>query len=68
MMFDLKLSKDELKVYAWSLGSDCPLFINDMPQYAEGRGELLSPINIDLKGKYLLLVRPGIHVSSKGAY
>ncbi len=68
MMFDLKLSKDELKAYALSLGSDCPLFINDMTQYAEGRGELLSPMNIDLKGKYLLLVYPGIHVSSKDAY
>jgi len=68
MIFDLKLSKDELKAYALSLGSDCPLFINDMTQYAEGRGELLSPMNIDLKGKYLLLVYPGIHVSSKDAY
>ena len=43
------------------------LFI-DNPQYGEGRGELLSPVNIDLTGKYLLLVYPGIHVSSKGAY
>lgn len=67
-MFDLKLSKDELKAYALSLGSDCPLFINDMPQYAEGRGEELSPVNIDLTGKYLLLVHPGIHISSKDAY
>ena len=68
MMFDLKLSNDELKAFALILGSDCPLFIDKNPQYGEGRGEVLSPVNIDLTGKYLLLVYPGIHVSSKGAY
>ena len=67
-MFDLKLSNDELKAFALILGSDCPLFIDNNPQYGEGRGEVLSPVNIDLTGKYLLLVYPGIHVSSKGAY
>ena len=67
-MFDLKLSNDELKAFALILGSDCPLFIDNNPQYGEGRGEVLSPVNIDLTGKYLLLVYPGIHVSSKGAF
>ena len=67
-MFDLKLSNDELKAFALILGSDCPLFIDNNPQYGEGRGELLSFVNIDLTGKYLLLVYPGIHVSSKGAF
>ena len=68
IIFDLKLSNDELKAFALILGSDCPLFIDDNPQYGEGRGEILSSVNIDLKGKYLLLVHPSIHVSSKGAY
>ena len=63
-----ELSNDELKAFALILGSDCPLFIDNNPQYGEGRGEVLSPVNIDLTGKYLLLVYPGIHVSSKGAY
>ncbi len=67
-MFDLKLSNEELKAFALVLGSDCPSFIDDKPQYGEGRGEVLSPANIDLSGKYLLLVHPGIHVSSKDAY
>ena len=56
-MFDLKLSNDELKAFALILGSDCPLFIDDKPQYAEGRGELLSSVNINLTGKYLLQKR-----------
>ena len=67
-MFDLKLSNDELKDFALILGSDCPLFIDAKPQYGEGRGELLSSVNIDLTGKHILLVHPGIHVSSKNAY
>jgi len=67
-MFDLKLSNKELKAFALILGSDCPLFIENKPKYAEGRGEVLSSVNIDLTGKYLLLIYPGIHVSSKGAY
>ena len=68
MMFNLKLSNDELKALALILGSDCPLFINHNPQYGEGRGEVLSHVDIDLSGKYLLLIHPGIHVSSKSAY
>ena len=67
-MFDLKLSNDELKAFALILGSDCPLFIDNSPQYGEGRGEVLSPVNIDLTGKYLMLVHPGIHISSTDAY
>ena len=67
-MFDLKLSNDELKYFALKLGSDCPLFIYDKPQYAEGRGELLSFVNIDLTGKYMLLIYPGINISSSVAF
>ena len=67
-IFDLKLSNDELKAFALILGSDCPLFIDNKPQYAEGRGDLLSSVNIDLTGKYLLLIHPGIHISSSDAY
>ena len=53
-MFDLKLSNDELKAFALILGSDCPLFIDNNPQYGEGRGEVLSPVNIDLTGKIFI--------------
>ena len=45
-LFDLKISANKLMEYALELGSDCPLFIHDYPQYAVGRGELLEPISI----------------------
>jgi 4-diphosphocytidyl-2-C-methyl-D-erythritol kinase len=34
----------------------------------QGRGELLSPISISLKGYYLILLKPPIHISTKTAF
>tara|TARA_B110000467_G_scaffold125244_1_gene117617 strand:+ start:306 stop:1118 length:813 start_codon:yes stop_codon:yes gene_type:complete len=67
-LFDLKISETKLMDYAIELGSDCPFFIRDYPQYAEGRGEVLEPIEIDLKGKHLLIINPNIHISTKEAF
>ena len=67
-LFDLKISEDRLKELALDLGSDCPLFLTNKVQYAEGRGEFLSEIDVSLKGKYLLLVYPKIHISTALAY
>jgi 4-diphosphocytidyl-2-C-methyl-D-erythritol kinase len=67
-LFELNLSKDVLRSYAAELGSDCPLFVETFPQFAEGRGELLSPISINLSGYYLRLINIGIHISTKEAF
>ncbi|HZY80827.1 MAG TPA: 4-(cytidine 5'-diphospho)-2-C-methyl-D-erythritol kinase [Cyclobacteriaceae bacterium] len=67
-VFDLKLSKETLKEYASRLGSDCAFFIDDGPMMGTGRGEILTPVKIDLKGKYLALVKPEVHVSTAQAY
>ncbi len=67
-LFNLQLSSNKLMEYALLLGSDCPLFINDNTQYAEGRGDLLEPIELSLKGKYLIIINPGIHISTKEAF
>ena len=42
-MFDLKLSNKELKAFALILGSDCPLFIENKPQYAFGENTTPEP-------------------------
>jgi 4-diphosphocytidyl-2-C-methyl-D-erythritol kinase len=34
----------------------------------EGRGEMLSPVRLNLEGLYLVLLFPGIHVSTAEAY
>ena len=67
-MFALGLSKDKLRSYASRLGSDCAFFIDDCPQYAEGKGEMLSPIDGSLSGYYLVVIKPNVAVSTAQAY
>ncbi|HDP75210.1 MAG TPA: 4-(cytidine 5'-diphospho)-2-C-methyl-D-erythritol kinase [Bacteroidales bacterium] len=62
------LSNDNLMALASELGSDCPFFITNTPSIGRGRGELLEPANIDLTGYWILLVNPGIHISTKETY
>jgi 4-diphosphocytidyl-2-C-methyl-D-erythritol kinase len=54
--------------YAARLGADCAFFIQSQPAYAEGIGEILTPIALDLKGWYIAIVRPAIPVSTKEAF
>ena len=45
-LFDLKLSTSILKSYALMLGSDCPFFIENTPQYVSGIGEKMDKTDI----------------------
>jgi 4-diphosphocytidyl-2-C-methyl-D-erythritol kinase len=67
-LFDLILDDFFLEEYAAQLGSDCAFFIENTPKIATGRGEVLEPIDLDLKGTHLVLINPGIHISTKEAY
>ncbi|HYF68168.1 MAG TPA: 4-(cytidine 5'-diphospho)-2-C-methyl-D-erythritol kinase [Ohtaekwangia sp.] len=67
-VFDLNLSLDQLMQYAAKLGSDCAFFIGDKPMIGKGRGELLHDINLSLKGKYVVLIKPDLEVSTAAAY
>lgn len=62
------LSQEKLLEVALELGSDCPFFILNAPCFAKGRGELLSPIDLDLSGYHILLVNPGLHINTGKAY
>lgn len=64
----LSLTDEQLCAYATQLGSDCAFFIHNTPCLATGRGEILEPITLVLRGYYLVLVNPGIHVSTAEAY
>lgn len=64
----LRLSKEELSRYALALGSDCAFFLHDGAQIGTRRGEVLSPAAVSLKGKYIVIVRPDVHISTKAAY
>lgn len=66
--FDMGMPTEVMEEYAGALGSDCPFFIRNEPVLVTGRGELLSPHPLQLKGMFLLLVSPGVHVSTAEAY
>ena len=67
-LFDLGISNERLRGLAAELGSDCAFFIDNKPQLAEGRGELLTSLELSLRGYYLKLVHPEIHISTAQAY
>ena len=67
-VFDLKLSVQQLQRYASMLGSDCSFFITKHPMMGRGKGDLLSPVEVTLKDKYLVVIKPAIHVSTAEAY
>lgn len=64
----LGLSKEALAEYALQLGSDCPFFVYNTPQYASGRGEDMEAITLNLSGYDLQLVCPQVHVSTAAAF
>ena len=66
--FDLKINDFTLENYAKRLGADCPFFINNKATYVEGIGDVFSPIELDLKGYYILLLWDETHLSTAMAY
>ena len=66
-LFDIQISQNELQKIALNLGSDVTFFLNPVPSYAESRGEILTPLNLKIN-KYILIVNPGIHISTKWAF
>ncbi|HEY0433767.1 MAG TPA: 4-(cytidine 5'-diphospho)-2-C-methyl-D-erythritol kinase [Chitinophagaceae bacterium] len=67
-MFEAGLSNDQLMSMAASLGSDCAFFILDKAAIATGRGELLQPHDVDLSAYRIVIVNPGIHISTAAAF
>lgn len=67
-LFNLHLEPWFLEDYAAQIGSDCAFFIENTPKIATGRGEILAPVEVDLKGDYLVLLKPPIHIGTKEAY
>lgn len=68
-MFRLGLDDAALAGYAARLGSDCAFFVYNRPMFGEGRGEILTPYEIDLSGYEIRVEIPqGVSVSTKEAY
>ena len=67
-LYHLPLSQEQMQQLVSKLGADCPFFINPQPVYAEGIGDVFTPISLSLRGWYLMLVKPEVHVSTREAY
>ena len=67
-IFALGLTPQQLAQEVRPLGADCPFFVYNSPCYAEGIGDELSPIDLDLSGLRLIMIKPACGVSTKEAY
>lgn len=63
-----RFSRNELHEMAVKLGADCPFFLYNSPCFAEGIGDVITPIELNLKGYHLLIVKPDVYVSTKEAF
>ncbi len=68
LILKLSLDNETLMNYAEKIGSDCPFFILNKPAFATEKGNKLTPIELSLKGYFLVLIHPGIHVNTAKAY
>ncbi len=66
--FSLGISVADMQKIVAKIGADCPFFIENKPVFAQGIGDHFSDIDISLKGKFIVLVKPDIGVSTKDAY
>ena len=64
----LGLSKQQLASYALALGSDCPFYIYNTPQFATGRGEKMHEIPVDLSDYSIQLICPQLPISTARAF
>jgi 4-diphosphocytidyl-2-C-methyl-D-erythritol kinase len=61
-LWKLNLSRTELMKIGLTLGADVPIFIFGQNAWAEGVGEILTPI--DLVPQYYVVLTPHVHVST----
>lgn len=66
--FGLGLSDEDMERRVATLGADCAFFIRNKAAFATGIGDVLTPHPLALKGKWIVLVKPDVFVSTKEAY
>ncbi|MFQ5642149.1 MAG: 4-(cytidine 5'-diphospho)-2-C-methyl-D-erythritol kinase [Thiogranum sp.] len=62
-LWDLRLGVDELAGIGLQLGADVPVFVRGFAAWAEGVGELLTPM-ADLPEPWYLILNPAVNVST----
>lgn len=67
-LFNCGISDEDLRKYAAILGSDCPFFTQNEVMLVAGRGDIMERIDWPLRNKFIVIVHPAIHISTKKAY
>ena len=67
-VLQLNLDTETLEKYAEKLGSDCPFFIRNEPKFCFGKGTQFEDVELSLKGRFLIMINPEIHISTQEAY
>ena len=65
--YDLKLTNEILYSLALKIGADAPFFIEPKPKFGSSRGEIFKSIGLIID-KPILIVNPGIHISTSWAF
>lgn len=64
---ELNLSENTMQDIALELGSDVPFFLKNKPSIGKSRGEDLTSLDFNID-QPILLINPGIHISTKEAF
>lgn len=67
-LFGTHLSMEEMVEVAARLGSDIPFFLHSRPTFCRGRGEIMTPSEIDLSGVWCVISKPSFGISTAEAY
>ncbi|OGW37742.1 MAG: 4-(cytidine 5'-diphospho)-2-C-methyl-D-erythritol kinase [Nitrospirae bacterium RBG_13_39_12] len=68
ILWSIGLNNRELSTIGRKIGSDVPFFLNSSFALVEGRGERVVPLKHNKSAIVLLLVKPGMSVSTAWAY
>ncbi|MBD5203848.1 MAG: 4-(cytidine 5'-diphospho)-2-C-methyl-D-erythritol kinase [Bacteroidales bacterium] len=61
-------SAGRLEEMALRLGADCPFFIRNRPAFASGVGDLLEESSLSLAGRWAVVAKPHVYVSTREAF
>lgn len=67
-LLSLGLSDENLADIASGIGADCPFFIYNRPMLCTGTGTEMTPIDLNLKGMTIAIVKPDVSVPTAKAY
>jgi len=68
LMNNLDLSALDLEHFSAQIGADCAFFIKNNPIFATGIGTDFEEVSLNLRGYFLVLIKPDVHVSTAEAY